>query len=339
MTITRLDDRRPAATLADDVRAGLRATPKFLPSKYFYDRVGSELFEQITQLPEYYPTRTERAILAARAGEIARLSRAETLVEIGSGTSEKTRLLLSALRQAGTLRRFVPFDVDPSVLARAGETIARDFAPIEVEALVGDFEQHTALLPRHPRRLVAFLGSTIGNLEAGDRARFLQAVSATLADEDAFLMGTDLVRDPDRLRAAYDDPGGVTARFNKNVLAVLNRELGANFDLDDFDHVAEWNAAQGWMEMRLRARRAVTVSVAVLGLDVGFAAGEEIRTEISVKFTPDQVRDELAAAGLSLVHWWTDEAGDFALSLARSAATSPPTPRPDRPDADPPAPG
>jgi L-histidine Nalpha-methyltransferase len=305
-----------AAALRADALAGLTATPKTLPPRWFYDERGSELFDRITRLPEYYPTRAERAILAARAGEIAAVSGAEVLVELGSGTSEKTRLLLAALRQAGTLRRFVPFDVDPSVLRLAGAVLAEEFPGLDVEGVVGDFTRHLGVLPRGGRRMVAFLGSTIGNLEPAARADFLADLAGTLQPGESFLLGTDLVKDPARLVRAYDDAEGVTAAFNRNVLAVLDRELKADFDLDAFEHVARWDAGHEWIEMRLRSRADQVVSVAALDLEVPFAAGEELRTEISAKFRRESVERELAAAGLTMTHWWTDPAGDFGLSLA-----------------------
>ncbi len=313
---TELDPRALAEQLATDVRAGLATTPKALPPKYFYDARGSELFDEITRLAEYYPTRTERSILVERAGEIASVTRAETLIELGSGTSEKTRILLSALREDAVLRRFVPFDVDPAVLIEASEAVAAEFAGLEVEPVVGDFEKHLHTLPRSPHRLLAFLGSTIGNLDPAARARFLHDVRATLGMGDAFLLGIDLVKDPRRLVAAYDDARGVTAAFNKNVLAVVNRELGGDFDPDAFAHVAVWDAEKEWIEMRLRSLRAQVVHVETLGLDVLFTEGEEMRTEISAKFRRARVAAELRAAGLELTHWWTDSAGDFALSLS-----------------------
>jgi L-histidine N-alpha-methyltransferase len=308
-----------AVAMAADVRAGLSATPKTLPPKYFYDARGSELFDEITRLPEYYPTRAEREILDARVGEIAGTTGAETLIELGSGTSEKTRLLLEALREAGTLRRFVPFDVDPAVLREASSAVAGEFPGLAVAPVVGDFEHHLDVLPRGGRRLLAFLGSTIGNLEPGARADFLRAVRATLDDGDHLLLGTDLVKDPARLVAAYDDSRGVTAAFNKNVLAVLDRELEADFEPEAFEHVAVWDADQEWIEMRLRSRVDQTVHLRALDLSVRFTAGEEMRTEVSAKFRRERVEVELARAGLRLVDWWTDEAGDFALSLASPA--------------------
>jgi L-histidine N-alpha-methyltransferase len=308
-----------AATMAEDVRAGLSALPKVLPPKYFYDARGSDLFEQITRLPEYYPTRTETAILQRRVGEITRLTGARTLVELGSGTSEKTRLLLHALLDAATLRRFVPLDVDPTVLALAGKAIAAEFPGLEVQPVVADFEQHLPALPHYPRRLLAFLGSTIGNLEPAQRGRFLRGVRATLDDGDAFLLGVDLVKDERRLVSAYDDAAGVTAAFDANMLAVLNRELDADFDLAGFAHRAVWDAGREWIEMRLVARHAQRVHVRALDLVADFADGEAMRTEVSAKFRREGIEGELQAAGLAPVRWWTDPAGDFALSLSRPA--------------------
>ena len=302
--------------LSTDALAGLTASPKTLPPRWFYDERGSELFDQITRLPEYYPTRAERAVLAAHARDVAAASGADVLVELGSGTSEKTRLLLDALRDAGTLRRFMPCDVDPSVLRVAGAAITAEYPGVEVEAVVGDFTRHLAELPRSGRRLVAFLGSTIGNLEPGPRAAFLGDLAGTLRPGDSFLLGTDLVKDPGRLVRAYDDAAGVTAEFNRNVLAVLNRELGADFNLSAFEHVAAWDAEEEWIEMRLRSRADQVVRVAALDLDVRFAAGEETRTEVSAKFRRDRVEAELAAAGLAMTRWWTDPDGDFGVSLS-----------------------
>jgi L-histidine N-alpha-methyltransferase len=305
-----------ADALRADALAGLTATPKELPPRWFYDERGSELFDRITRLPEYYPTRTERAILAARAGEIAAAAGADVLVELGSGTSEKTRLLLTALREAGTLRRFVPFDVDPSVLRPAGAALAEEYPGLEIEGVVGDFTRHLDRLPTDGRRMVAFLGSTIGNLAPAARAAFLAELAGSLQPGDSFLLGTDLVKDPARLVRAYDDAQGVTAEFDRNVLLVLNRELEADFAPEAFEHVALWDAAHEWIEMRLRSTVDQVVTVAALDLEVPFAAGEEMRTEISAKFRRAGVERELAAAGLRLTHWWTDPSGDFGLSLA-----------------------
>lgn len=302
--------------LRHDVRDGLTRTPKSLPPKWFYDSVGSDLFDQITRLPEYYPTRTEAQILRDRSAEIAAASGADTLVELGSGTSEKTRMLLDALRDRGSLRRFIPFDVDASVLKAAGSAIEKEYPGIEIDAVCGDFEEHLGKIPRVGRRLVAFLGSTIGNLTPGPRADFLAALSETLQPGDSLLLGTDLVKDTDRLVRAYDDGAGVTAQFNRNVLAVVNRELDADFDLDAFDHVARWNTAEERIEMWLRAKDAQQVRVRALELSVHFGDGEEMLTEVSCKFRPEGIAAELAEAGLRRTHWWTDSASDFGLSLS-----------------------
>ncbi len=306
------DDMKSA--LRADARSGLSSSPKELPPKWFYDDRGSQLFDEITRLDEYYPTRCERAILTAHARDVAARSRADTLVELGSGTSEKTRLLLDALRDAGTLRRFVPFDVSEQTLRDAAAAIEREYPGTQVHAVVGNFERHLDRLPRGGRRVVAFLGGTIGNLVPAVRKQFLSTIAAGLAPGDSFLLGTDLVKQVPRLLAAYDDARGVTAEFDKNVLAVLNRELGADFDLDGFEHVVHWDADEEWIEMRLRAAWAMQVHVRALDLTVDFAPGEEMRTEISAKFTRPRVEAELAEAGLHLQDWWTDPDGDFALS-------------------------
>jgi L-histidine N-alpha-methyltransferase len=302
--------------LRRDVLDGLAAFPKSLPPKWFYDSVGSDLFDQITRLPEYYPTRAEAEILRTRSAEIASVTGADTLVELGSGTSEKTRTLLQALDDGGTLRRFVPFDVDASMLSAAATAIQREYPDIEIAAVCGDFEEHLSEIPDGGRRLFVFLGSTIGNLTADPRAEFLAALAAVMRPGDSLLLGTDLVKDTGRLVAAYDDAGGVTAQFNRNVLAVINRELDADFDVDAYRHVARWNADDERMEMWLRAESAQRVRIAALDLTVEFAAGEEILTEVSCKFRADAVADELARAGLRPTRWWTDNAGDFGLSLA-----------------------
>ncbi|HEV3227816.1 MAG TPA: L-histidine N(alpha)-methyltransferase [Acidimicrobiales bacterium] len=320
MTITvdtHLDARDMERALRDDVERGLTATPKVLPPKWFYDDRGSQLFDEITRLPEYYPTRREREILDRRSDDIASASRADTLVELGSGTSTKTRLLLDAIRDAGRLRHFVPFDCSETTLCAAGESISATYPGVGVHAVVGDFERHLRLLPRvGQRRLVAFLGGTIGNLAPAERAKFLSELAGGLDDGDHLLLGTDLVKDRNRLIAAYDDSQGVTAEFNRNVLHVINRELDAGFVPDQFDHIARWNADEEWIEMRLRSGSLQLVDVRALDLQVGFGAGEEMRTEISAKFRRERVEAELDAAGFRITHWWTDRAGDFALSLS-----------------------
>lgn len=302
--------------LEADVRAGLTQLPKTLPPKWFYDARGSVLFDEITRLPDYYPTRRERAVLAQRSAQIAALTGADTLVELGSGTSEKTRLLLDALRDAGTLRRFVPFDVDESVLTMASKQIGEEYPEVDVHAVVGDFEHHLPLLPAGGRRLFAFLGGTIGNLLPDQRAFFLSTLASTLAPGDALLLGTDLVKDPARLVAAYDDPTGVTADFNRNVLRVVNRELEGDADVEAFGHVAVWNADDEWIEMRLESLRDQVVHLRALDLEIALTQGEQVRTEISAKFREPKVRDELTRAGLELQQWWTDAAGDFGVSLS-----------------------
>jgi L-histidine Nalpha-methyltransferase len=313
-----LDDSDYATLLRADARAGLSATPKWLPPKWFYDARGSELFEEITRLPEYYPTRAEREILARQAGEIAEVTGARTLVELGSGSSEKTRLLLDALRASGTLEVFVPLDVSEAALAEAAEAIAGDYQGLRVRGVVGDFTRHLKLLPAEGQRLVAFLGGTIGNLLPGDRARFLSELRDSLEPGEWLLVGAGLVIDPAVLVPAYDDAAGVTAAFNRNVLHVLNRELGADFDVDGFTHVAVWDAQREWIEMRLRAERAMTVHLPALDLTVGFAAGEELRTEVSAKFRRDGLIGELAATGFAVRQFWTDDRSRYSLTLAQS---------------------
>ncbi|MER5719316.1 L-histidine N(alpha)-methyltransferase [Streptomyces sp. NPDC002132] len=301
------------AALRADVLSGLTATPKTLPPKWFYDAHGSELFEQITELPEYYPTRAEREILLDRAGEIAAASGARTLVELGSGSSEKTRHVIDALTG---LRAYVPVDVSESALTGAGEALAAERPDLEVHALVADFTAPLTLPDTPGPRLLAFLGGTIGNLLPDERTVFLDSVRALLAPGDALLLGTDLVKDEEVLVRAYDDAAGVTAAFDKNVLSVVNRELGADFDLDAFAHVALWDAENEWIEMRLRSLAEQTVKIRALDLAVDFAAGEELRTEVSAKFREDGVRSELRSAGMELTHWWTDREARFALSLS-----------------------
>jgi L-histidine Nalpha-methyltransferase len=303
--------------LRDDVYLGLTSTPKSLPPKWFYDERGSVLFDEITRLPEYYPTRTERSILERHAEEIAAFAPADTLIELGSGTSEKTRRLIDALQP----ERFVPFDVSEEILRESVRALNDDYPDMDVEAVVGDFELHLDALPREGRRLMLFLGSTIGNFPPVSRAMFLRDVADTLDPGDGLLLGADLVKDPARLVAAYDDSQGVTAEFNLNVLSVLNRELEADFDLDVFAHVARWDVENEWMEMSVRSLRAQVVRVEALDLEVTFRAGELMRTEISAKFRPEGLAAELAGAGLTLEKLWTDPAGDFSVSLSTPTGT------------------
>jgi L-histidine N-alpha-methyltransferase len=312
LTRTLPEDATDAALRAD-VQQGLTGTPKTLPPKWFYDAHGSDLFEQITELPEYYPTRAEREILVTRSAEIAEATGARTLIELGSGSSEKTRYLLDALTG---LHTYVPVDVSESALTQAGQALADERPGLQVHALIADFTASVTLPDTPGPRLIAFLGGTIGNLLPAERATFHARIRSLLSPGDALLLGTDLVKDEDVLVRAYDDAAGVTAAFNKNVLTVVNRELGADFDPGAFDHVALWDSAAEWIEMRLRSRTAQTVKVPALDLAVDFAAGEELRTEVSAKFRKEGVRAELSAAGLELAHWWTDREGRFALSLS-----------------------
>ncbi|MEO6880493.1 MAG: L-histidine N(alpha)-methyltransferase, partial [Mycobacteriaceae bacterium] len=272
------------SALRADARAGLTSHPKWLAPKWFYDVRGSELFEEITTLEEYYPTRTERALLGQHADCLAQTSGADTLVELGSGSSEKTRLLLDALARVGTLRRYVPQDVSVSALESAATEVAREYPELEVHGVVGDFTRHLGRLPGGDHRLLAFLGGTLGNLLPTERAAFLAEARATLVTGEHLLLGVGLVTDPQVMVPAYDDAAGVTAQFNRNVLHVLNRELGADFVPEAFTHVARWNADDEWIEMRLRARQDMHVRLDALDLDVDLTAGEDILTEVSAKF-------------------------------------------------------
>ena len=314
--LSEVDER----SLAYDVLDGLTRPFKEIPPKHFYDTRGSELFEQICGLPEYYPTRTERRILLARAGEIVRVTGAGELVELGSGSAEKARILLAAMSRAGTLRRYVPLDVSESALEAAALQLVDEFEELSVHGVIGDFERHLDRVPRPApgtRRIVALLGGTIGNFMQDARRALLRKIATFMRSDDVLLLGTDLVKDPAVLEAAYDDPQGITADFNRNVLLVINRELGADFAPEAFEHIAFYNRTHDWIEMRLRARRPCSVLVAGLGLRVEFAAGEELRTEISAKFTRSRVEADFQAAGLALDGWHTDSDGLFAVSLAR----------------------
>lgn len=314
-----LDPHWMDRSLRSDVAAGLTSSPKELPPKWFYDETGSELFEEITRLEVYYPTSREREILESRAAEIVGLAGADTLVELGSGTSEKTRALLDAMTSTGVLRRFVPFDVSEETLRKAARAVAGEYPGLDVHGVVGDFDHHLGQIPNGGTRLVALLGGTIGNLVPDERKRFLNELRDRLRTGETFLLGTDLVKDPGRLVLAYDDPAGVTAAFNKNVLAVLNRELDADFDPERFDHVARWDPDQEWIEMHLRSSEAQAVTVEALDLNVEFGPGESLRTEISAKFRPGGVRSELEAAGFVVEGYWTDGAGDYAVTLSRAS--------------------
>jgi L-histidine Nalpha-methyltransferase len=309
-------------SLADDVLDGLTRPFKELPPKHFYDARGAELFDQICELPEYYPTRAERAILLEHADEIVQRTRAAELVELGSGTAAKTRLLLRAMDEAGLLRRYVPLDVTEAMVRETAEQLVEELPGLRVHGIVGDFERHLSHVPpaHDGPRIVAFLGGTIGNFPPGSRRRFLRAIARLLRPgRDWLLLGTDLVKDPAVLEAAYDDAPGVTAEFNRNVLEVVNRELDADFDVEAFEHVAFFDREREWIEMRLRASRRMRVRVGALGLDVDFEPREELRTEISAKFSPERLRGDLAASGLVLHEVLTDPDDLFALSLSTPA--------------------
>jgi L-histidine N-alpha-methyltransferase len=314
-------DADTAATMARDVRVGLLAEPKELAPKYFYDERGSQLFERITELEEYYPTRAERSILTGRAAEIVAAASSPTaLIELGSGSAAKTRHLLSAMRDANCLRTYVPVDISEEITHETARTLVEEYPGLRIQGLVCDFEHHLERIPESDgARLIAFLGGTIGNLYPDARREFLGRLAALMGPEDRLLLGTDLVKGASRLEAAYDDAEGVTAEFNKNVLAVLNNQLGADFDLEGFEHVARYDAEAERMDIRLRSLADQEVRLDDLDLEITFAAGEEMRTEISTKFTRERLEDVYAGAGLELRGWFTDEAGDYALSLAGPA--------------------
>ena len=310
----------PAAsleTMREEVRAGLTSDPKTLPSKYFYDELGSRLFERITELPEYYPTRAEREALETHAAEIARIAHPLELVELGSGSSKKTRLLLDAALERGRLETYVPLDVSREIAEESARELVSDYPGLCVHAVIGDFEEHLDEIPDGDHRLFALLGGTIGNFVRDDAVRLLSEVADRMAPHDHFLLGTDLDKDPVVLQAAYDDAEGVTAAFNRNILAVVNERLDADFDPRDFDHVALYDQDRRRIEMHLRANRPVAAQVAAIDLDVELRAGETIRTEVSCKYTRATVEDMLRAAGLEMDGWFTDEAGRFALSLSK----------------------
>ncbi|MFI7003505.1 L-histidine N(alpha)-methyltransferase [Nocardia sp. NPDC050175] len=311
-----LSDDDLTSALRADARLGLTADPKWLPPKWFYDARGSELFEQITELPEYYPTRTERALLERVVGEIARVAQAEVLVELGAGSAAKTRLLLSALTAEGPLKTYVPQDVSSSALRAAADEIATEFPGLAVHGVVSDFTDTLHNLPGGGRRMIAFLGGTIGNLIPAERAEFLASIYEVLEPGEQLLLGAGLVIDPAVLVPAYDDAAGVTAEFNRNVLHVLNSRLDADFVPEKFEHIALWDAEHEWIEMRLAATEDMTVQVRDLDLTVRFAAGEQMRTEISAKFRVDGLNAELSAAGFSTEEVWTDPDNRFALVLA-----------------------
>ena len=303
------------AAMEADVRAGLTATPKQLPPVYFYDDRGSRLFDQITRLPEYYPTRAERSILEAHAGDMVRAAGADVLVELGAGTCDKSRVLLDAMRDNGCLHAYVPLDVSDTTLWEAATSLSESYPGLSVRAVVGDFHHHLDRLDAPGRRLFAFLGGTIGNFDPAQRAAFLSGLVEVMRPGDRFLLGTDVIKDRGRLVAAYDDAAGVTAEFNRNVLHVLNRELGADFDPSEFEHVAKWNQGEHRIEMWLRSNREQSIHIADLDLDISFAAGEEMLTEISTKFTPDALEEELVACGFVIDAAWASDGEEFLMTL------------------------
>ncbi len=303
-----------------DVRSGLTTAPKQLPPVYFYDDRGSKLFDEITRLPEYYPTRSERSILDAHAKDIAQISDADTLVELGAGTCDKSRLLLDAMQTNGRLERFVPLDVSDTTLWEAASAVAGEYPGLAVHAVVGDFHRHLDLLPTEGRRLIAFLGGTIGNLDPAQRRTFLTGLGRVMDADDRFLLGTDLVKDRSMLVDAYDDAAGVTAEFNRNVLHVLNRELGADFEPQRFAHVAHWNEEDQRIEMWLRSAQDQNVRIADLDLDLSFESSEEMLTEISTKFSPDALQSELGACGFEVTNMWMSDGDEFLLTMSRLAA-------------------
>lgn len=311
-----LDAAVSADELAADARAGLTASPKWLPPRWFYDERGSELFEQITELPEYYPTRTERQILAAHADAIAAAAPVSTVVELGSGSSIKTQLLLDAWHRRGTLRRIITLDVSISALTEAAQGLRERYPDVELLPVRADFTRHLSQLDTVGRTAIVFLGSTIGNLDPVQRADFLAMTRAALHSGDVLLLGTDLVKAEDVLVPAYDDAAGVTAQFNLNVLRVLNSQLDGDIPIEDFTHRAVWSAESERIEMRLRAEREVVFRLSAIDLSVHFDRGEELLTEISSKFRREGISAELARAGLRISNWWTDDNGYFAVSLS-----------------------
>ncbi len=306
------------AGLAEDVREGLSCPFKELPPKYFYDARGSKLFEQITELPEYYPTRAERSILESGAADIVAAAGPTTLIELGSGAAAKTRYLLDAMRDAGSLETYVPVDISEEITRRVAEELVSEYDGLRVHGVVCDYETHLERVPREEGGLIAFLGGTIGNFRPGPRRSFLARIATLMYPGDRFLLGTDLVKDPGVLEAAYNDSQGITAEFNKNVLRVLNRELNAGFEPEAFEHVAFWDADNEWIDIRLRSLVEQFIDIRALDMQVHFARNEEMRTEISTKFTRERLEASYADAGLELVEWWTDPEGLFALSLART---------------------
>ncbi len=320
ITIDRhLDSSRLDDEMAHEIRRSFSRRPIVLAPRWLYDDHGSDLFDRITRLTEYYPTEAERSVLRRRADEIAELTAADTVVELGSGTSDKTRTLLDAFHRRSQLSTFVPLDVSEGTLEDAARMLASRYDGLAVHALVGDFNRHLRHLPRgaERRRVVAFLGGTIGNFYVEERRAFLGALADQLRSDEWLLLGVDLVKPMDRIVDAYFDVGGVTERFIKNSLTVINRRFDGDFDLDSFDYVPLWDARERRVDMRLRSTLPQTAVLRRLGLEVELAAGEEIRVEISTKFERASLTAELADVGLHVDRFWTDDRGDFGLLLAR----------------------
>lgn len=319
-TIERIFDPLRDSTLAEDVREGLSRQRKSIPPKHFYDARGSELFDAICELSEYYLTRAEQSLLDAFAADVLRTARPTDLVELGSGAARKTRALLDAAAAEPIRLRYHPFDVCEPMLRSSARALLAAYPWLTVHAIVGDYERHLDRLPRGARRLVAFLGSTIGNLSPRDATEFVAAIGAMLRPGEHLLLGADLVKPAAALEAAYDDGAGVTAEFNRNVLRVVNRELDADFDVEGFDHVAFFDRRRARVEMHLRARRAQRVSIAKLGMTVELEAGETIHTEISRKFTRRRLAAMCRGAGFALRRFYATTDPAFALLLAEKLA-------------------
>lgn len=304
------------AQLREDAIVGLCQTPKSLPPKWFYDGVGSDLFEQITMLPEYYQTRTEWGILQAAADEIADRSNPERLVELGSGSAKKTDCLLAALGNQARFSSYVAFDVCLEAVVASLDRLSGHHPGVQLAGIVGDFDHHLKTLAHPARQLVAFLGGTIGNMTPLAREDFFDRLRSTLSVGDHLLVGADLVKERHRLEAAYNDPSGVTAAFNLNLLAVLNTALDGDFDQRRFAHHARWVPESAWIEMSLRSLADQTISLKAIGRQIHFEAGESLQTEISAKFTPEDLIEELEESGFQFAQTWTDPSRDFALILA-----------------------
>jgi L-histidine N-alpha-methyltransferase len=312
-----LEDDAAARDVARDVRQGLSGTPKTLPSKYFYDERGSQLFQRITELPEYYLARAETELLRRDAARIADLTRFEDLVELGSGYADKTQLLIDAGMHKGTLRRFVPFDVAQEAAQHSAHKLSRSYPDLEIHVVVGDFEKHLEQIPTGRRRLIALLGSTIGNFPEEQAVRLLKQIKRIMRRGDWLLLGTDLVKDRRVLEAAYNDKQGVTAEFNRNILNVINEQVDGDFDVDEFEHVARYNEERSRIESELRSKHAQSVTLGDLGLQVEFERGEKLRTEVSCKYTRVTAGSLLSQAGLRIERWFADADRTFALSLSR----------------------